>query len=318
MSWYEKVRSIDRRVIFLLIALAVIIPLIFDLHFPEEPTAMVMGVYDKIENLPPGSRVLLDCSYDPASMPELQPMATAWVIHCFIKGHKVYTTALWPIGQQMAVDTINKTIDFMKKIDPQREIVYGRDYVNLGFKSGQQGVIKVLLTNLESLYSTDINGTHIRKIPMMDGVTNLKSFDLIISISAGFPGSKEWVQFGADPSGVPMISGSTAVQTPLLYPYYPRQLVGVLGGLKGAAEYEALLYEGTLKPLLAKRLKQLNKYESEELVALAGEHLGYSQKAIKRMGPQAIAHLVIILFIVIGNITFFIDRRRRAKMGGAR
>jgi len=317
-NWYEKVRNIDRRVIFLLIALAVIIPLIFDLDFPEEPTVMVKQVFEKVDNMPPGSRVLIDFSYDPASMPELQPMATAWVRHCFLKGHRVYAMALWPIGQQLAVDTINKSIDFIRQLDPQREIVYGRDYVNLGYKSGQQGVMKVLLTNIETLYSTDINGMHVRKIPVMDGVINLKSFDLIVSVSAGYPGSKEWVQFGSDPAGVPLISGSTAVQAPLMYPYYPRQMVGVLGGLKGAAEYEALLYERLLKPLLTARLKQLNKYDSERLVELATEHLGYSQKAIKRMGPQAIAHIVIILFIVIGNVTYFIDRRRRARMGGGR
>lgn len=309
-GWYERIRDIDRRLIFLFIALAVIIPLIFELNFPEIPTPMVQGIFDQIENLPDGSRVLIDCAYDPASMPELQPMATAWVRHCLAKKHKIYAMALWPIGQQMAVETLNDNIDFIKKLDPERQIVYGRDYVNLGFKSGGPGVIKVILTNLESLYSTDINGTHISKIPMMKGVTNLKSFDLIISVSAGSPGSKEWVQFGADPSGVPMVSGSTAVQAPLLYPYYPKQLLGVLGGLKGAAEYEALVHQHKMEPLIKARLAEMGEQTGEDFLTVAEEKFGYSQKAIKRMGPQAIAHLVIILFIIIGNITFFIDRRR--------
>jgi len=309
-GWYERIRDIDRRFIFLLIALAVILPLVFNLYFPEHPTPMTEEIYDQIENMPEGSRVLIDFSYDPPSMPELQPMATAWVRHCFLKKHKIYATALWPIGQQMAVDSLNEGIEFIKKLDPKRRIVYGEDYVNLGFKSGYQGVIKVIQTNIEALYFTDVNGTHIRKIPMMKGVTNLKSFDLIISVSAGFPGSKEWVQFGGDPSGTPVVSGSTAVQAPLLYPYYPAQMVGVLGGLKGGAEYEALLYQHKLQPLMQARLAELGKTSDGELVHLAETELGYSQKAIKRMGPQAVAHLVIILFIVIGNITYFIDRRR--------
>jgi len=310
-GWYERIRDIDRRWIFLLIALAVVLPLLFEMYFPEIPTPMVKQVYDQIENLPAGSRVLIDFSYDPASMPELQPMAIAWVRHCFLKRHRIYAMALWPLGQQLAVETINRAIDFVKKIEPGREIIYGTDFVNLGYKSGQQGVIKVVLTNLETLYSTDINGTHISKIPMMAGVVNLKSFDLIVSVSAGLPGSKEWVQFGSDPAHVPLVSGSTAVQAPLLYPYYPRQLVGVLGGLKGAAEYEQLLFERKLKPLLEKRLAELgHPAGAEDLVAQAGQYLGYSQLGIKRMGPQTIAHLVIIAFIIIGNITYFIDRRR--------
>jgi hypothetical protein len=214
----------------------------------------------------------------------------------------------------MAVDTINEAIDFIKKLEPGREIVYGIDYVNIGYKSGQQGVIKVVLTNLETLYSTDINGAHISKIPMMSGVVNLKSFDVIISVSAGYPGSKEWVQFGSDPAGVPLVSGSTAVQAPLMYPYYPRQMVGVLGGLKGAAEYEQLVYERKLKALMGKRLVELGHPPRDADVApLAEQYLGYTQLGIKRMGPQTVAHLVIIIFVVIGNVTFFIDRRRARK-----
>jgi hypothetical protein len=32
-----------------------------------------------------------------------------------------------------------------------------------------------------------------------------------------------------------------------------------------------------------------------------------------RMAPQAVAHLVIMLLIVVGNITFFVDRRRQRR-----
>ncbi len=350
---YERVRDIDRRLIFLFIALSVIIPLVLDLYFPETATPMVEGVFDKIDSLPDGSRVLIDCSYDPASMPELQPMATAWMRHCFLKKHKVYTTALWPIGQQMAVNTLNDSVEFMKRLDPKRRIVYGEDYVNLGFKSGGPGVIKVILTNIGALYSTDINGTNIADIPMMNGVTNLKSFDLIVSISAGFPGSKEWIQFGSDPAGVELVSGSTAVQTPLLYPYYPQQLVGVLGGLKGAAEYESLLFD-KVRGRFLERLPEMPEMLTADIARLQADHslddkaraqrigeknallvslresdlatlsdrnlaeladgvFGYSQKGIRRMGPQAVAHVVIVLFIIIGNVTFFIDRRRAGR-----
>jgi hypothetical protein len=313
-GWYERIRDIDRRWIFLFITLSVVLPLIFQVYFAEIPTPMVEQIFDKIDSLPAGSRVLIDFSYDPASMPELQPMAVAWVRHCLLKRHRIYAMALWPLGQQMAVDTINEAIDFIKKLEPGREIVYGIDYVNIGYKSGQQGVIKVVLTNLETLYSTDINGAHISKIPMMSGVVNLKSFDVIISVSAGYPGSKEWVQFGSDPAGVPLVSGSTAVQAPLMYPYYPRQMVGVLGGLKGAAEYEQLVYERKLKALMGKRLVELGHPPRDADVApLAEQYLGYTQLGIKRMGPQTVAHLVIIIFVVIGNVTFFIDRRRARK-----
>ena len=63
---------------------------------------------------------------------------------------------------------------------------------------------------------------------MMDGVTNLRDMDLILNISAGYPGLKEWIQFGGDPSGVAIAGGVTAVSAPLLYPYYPAQMFGIM------------------------------------------------------------------------------------------
>jgi hypothetical protein len=310
-SFYERLRDIDRRLIFLFIALSVTVPLVFHLYFPEVPTPMVRGVFEQVDRLPPGSRVLIDFSYDPASMPELEPMATAFARHCLLNHHKVYITALWPLGPQLATDAFNDTVEFLRRLDPDRRIVYGEDYVNLGYKSGYQGVIKVLLTNIGALYPTDINGTNAADIPMMQGVVNLRGFDLIVSISAGFPGAKEWIQFGSTPAGVPFVTGATAVFAPLLYPYYPQQMVGILGGLKGAAEYEALLLE-KMKPAINQRLADAAPGDptDRQLVAEAAAQLGYTQKGITRMGPQAVAHLVIVAFIVLGNITFFIDRRR--------
>ena len=113
--------------------------------------------------------------------------------------------------------------------------------------------------------------------------------NLILNISAGFPGLKEWILFGGDPGHIPVAGGVTAVSAPLLYPYYPHQLLGLMGGMKGAAEYEAALI--TRYPQYAER-----------------EHFG-----IFRMGPQAVAHMVIIFFIIVGNITFFMDRRRQKR-----
>jgi hypothetical protein len=96
-------------------------------------------------------------------------------------------------------------------------------------------------TNLRKLYSTDSRGLSVEKIPMLQGVNSIKNMSLIVNVSAGYAGTKEWIQYGSDPADVPIVSGCTAVQTPLYYPYYPNQLVGILGGIKGAAEYDEIV-----------------------------------------------------------------------------
>ena len=281
-STWQRLQDIDRRWIFLLMAISVVLPFAFDLTFKEVATPEVRNVYDLIEGLPSGSKVIVPFDFDPPSEPELFPMAVSFTRHLALKGHKIYYIALWPMGQSEVRDVVAKII---KPEFP--DMVYGKDYVMLGFKPGNQGVINVVASDIRALYTTDAEGTPIDKIPMMANVKNLKDMKLILNVSAGYPGLKEWIQFGSDPTGVPIAGGMTAVQAPLVYPYYPRQLKGLMGGLKAAAEYESLLMKGY-----------------PEQYGDPKHHTG-----IKRMGPQTFAHLVIILFIIIGNAAYFATRK---------
>lgn len=281
----EFLKNLDRRWIFLLMGLAVGVPILLEVRFPEKPTQLSRNVFREIEQLEEGDKVLMAFDFDPASEGELEPMATAFVRHCCEKNVKMYFLSLWPVGPQMIEDSIDRVIrtDF-----PQ--LVYGQDYVNLGFKSGQEGVIKVIVTDLRQLYTTDARGTNVDQIPMMRDVENIRNMDLIVNVSAGYPGTKEWVQYAATPypDEVTVVGGCTGVQAPLLYPYIPEQLPGLLAAIKGAAEYEKLV---------------LDKYAE-------GEPDPRYLEGIRRMGPQLVAHLLMIGLIVLGNVIYFMERRR--------
>lgn len=287
---YEFLKNLDRRWVFLLMALAVGIPILFELQFPEHPTKLADDVFKEIEALEEGDRVLLAFDFDPASEGELGPMATAFVRHCCEKKLKMYFLALWPVGPQMIDDTIDKVIkaDFP-------HLIYGEDYVNLGFKPGYEGVIKVIVTDLRQLYTTDARGTNIDQIPMCRGIDNIQDMKLIANVSAGYPGTKEWVQYAATPYGdkFNLVAGCTGVQAPLMYPYLGDQLSGMLGAIKGAAEYEALV---------------IAKYGGENPDPKYLE-------AKRRMGPQLIAHVLMILLIIAGNFVFFVQRSREGRAG---
>ncbi|MEW5873861.1 MAG: hypothetical protein AB1752_01605 [Candidatus Zixiibacteriota bacterium] len=288
-SFLEKVQALDRRVIFLFIALAVSLPLLFHVVFPEKISPIVSSMFDRIESLPEGSRVLISFDYSPSTVPEVQPMVDAVMRHCAARKQKLYLMALWATGQNITDETIDRVL----KVEFP-EYRYGEDYVNIGYKSGNQGLINVILTDLKKMYTTDVHGTAIDSIPMMAPIRNLRNFDIIFTFGGGFPGTKEWVLFAGDPGRIPVASGVTAVQAPLLYPYYPSQLLGLMGGIKGAAEYESEL---------------IRRYPQFESLPHPG---------IDMMGPQAVAHLVIMLFIVIGNVAYFATRNRQASDQGAR
>jgi hypothetical protein len=278
MKIFEKFLNIDRRIIFLLILLGVAIPLIWTLGFNLEVTENVQSVYDLLQELEPGTRILISFDYDPSTKPEIQPMAIALMQQAFTLRLRIIATALWPMGVQMC----NEAYETVSAEYP--DVEYGIDFINLGYKSGGMVTINHMAKDFRSTFPADAGGNPIDEFPIMKGIKNFDKIGCMISLSAGDPGLKQWVMIVHDTFGKPVAGGTTAVQAPTMLPYVneQQQLVGLLGGLKGAAEYELLIN----KP-------------------------GF---ATKGMDAQSVAHLIIILFILIGNIGYFATRKLNSKL----
>lgn len=273
---------LDKRWVFAAMFVAVAVPILSGVRFKEEPSDKVKVVRDTIENLPRGSTIWMALDYDPASQGELQPMAAAFTRHCAERGHKIYFMTLWPAGSPM----IERSVRILEDEYPDYE--YGVDYVNLGYRPGLEGVIKAVVSDLPDLYGSDVHGTSLDELEITKGLENIQNMDLIVNVSAGDPGAKQWVQYAATPYDIPMVCGTTGVQAPSLYPYIPAQLDGVLGAIKAAAEYEQTLIEAYPK----------------------FKDMPAAQEGLRRMGPQLVAHLLMIVLILAGNVIFFADRRR--------
>ena len=279
--------SLDRRIIFLIVGLSVLIPLIQPewVNFPIRPTPESQIVFDEINKLNAGDKILLSFEYGPSTKPEIHPMAIAILKHLYAKNIQVYGFALWPDGNFMSTEAFSEVSDDYDK-------KYGVDYVNLGYKPGGEAVIKGIASDIRTLYTVDLQGTSINDIPMMKDVVNIEDFDFVFSLSAGFPGSKEWVQYACDPKNIPLSTGCTSIQVTDIMPYVENdQIRGILAGMPGAAEYESLV-EAELQKM--------------EIAVKPGEASGM-------MAAQSIAHVVIVLFIIFGNISYFITRKKNRK-----
>lgn len=277
---YRILTNLDRRWVFLAMLIAVTVPILAQWRFPEVPTDRTYEVFNVIENLPEGSTILMAFDYDPASQGELQPMASAFTRHAAEKKHKMIFMTLWPQGPPM----IERSLKILRKEYPSYQ--YGRDYVNLGFRAGLEGVIKSVVADLPREFARDARGKSIAKLPLTKDMANIQSVALIINVSAGDPGSKQWVQFAASPHKIPMVSGTTGVQAPSLYPYLPDQLNGVLGAIKAAAEYEAVINE------------EYPKLKENEATT----------EGLRRMAPQVVAHMLMVFLILAGNAIYFYGR----------
>ncbi|HIB14242.1 MAG TPA: hypothetical protein EYO19_02155 [Candidatus Marinimicrobia bacterium] len=279
--------SLDRRIIFLIVGLSVLIPLLKPewVDLPIRPTPESQIVFDEINKLNAGDKVLLSFEYGPSTKPEIHPMAIAILKHLYAKNIQVYGFALWPDGNFMSTEAFSEVSDDYDK-------KYGVDYVNLGYKPGGEAVIKGIASDIRTLYTVDLQGTSINDIPMMKDVVNIEDFDFVFSLSAGYPGSKEWVQYACDPKNIPLSTGCTSIQVTDIMPYVENdQIRGILAGMPGAAEYESLV-EAELQKM--------------EIAGKPGEASGM-------MAAQSIAHVVIVLFIIFGNISYFITRKKNRK-----
>ena len=279
--------SLDRRIIFLIVGLSVLIPLLKPewVDLPIRPTPESQIVFDEINKLNAGDKMLLSFEYSPSTKPEIHPMAIAILKHLYAKNIQVYGFALWPDGNFMSTEAFSEVSDDYDK-------KYGVDYVNLGYKPGGEAVIKGIASDIRTLYPADLQGTSINDIPMMKDVVNIEDFDFVFSLSAGYPGSKEWVQYACDPKNIPLSTGCTSIQVTDIMPYVENdQIRGILAGMPGAAEYESLV-EAELQKM--------------GISGKPGEASGM-------MAAQSIAHVVIVLFIIFGNISYFITRKKNRK-----
>ena len=266
---------VDRRWIFLIIGLSVLLPLFFPLGLPIRATDTTQIVYNAFDSLDPNSKVLLSCEYGPSTKPEIHPMVIAVLHQLFRNNHKVYVSCLWPDGQFMADEAL-------RKVAPLYNKTYGEDYVILGYKPGNEAVIKGMVRDLRAIFSTDVKGTKVEDIPMMTKIFKFEDFDFLFSASAGFPGSIEWMQYATDNTVVKMSTGTTSIMVNDIMPFVvSKQIQGILAGMPGAAEYETLV--------------------------------GKPGIGTSGMDAQSLAHLIIVLFIIFGNIGYFIERNKRKR-----
>ncbi len=288
MNFWLRLDSMDRRWVFLMMGLAVAIPILWigitGRTFPETATPAARDVFRAIDSLPEGSRVLFGFDYDPASSGELQPMATSLMRQCAAKKLRIVCIALWPLGGNLAQETLAEVV--RSDFPTMRE---GVDFVNLGYQAGNEGVMKVVLTDFKKAFPVDSRGQPSNDIEILKDVKTVSDFPLIVNVGAGYPGNKEWIQYviSACQGKVKMVAGCTGVSAPQLYPYYPVQLAGLLGAIKGAAEYESLVNE-----------------------AMGGVPAPKYLEAQRRMAPQLFGHLLMVSLILAGNGIYFAGKRR--------
>lgn len=268
--------ALTRQIIYLLVAAAIIVPLLTKMRTPVKPSGLSRRVYDKFEALPEGSPVLMSFDYDPSSKEELYPMSLALLRHAFQRNLHPIVMTHWASGVGLAKEVVEKAATEAGKES-------GKDYVLLGFKPGNVNLILNMGESLKGAFDQDYYKKPTEEMPALAGVESLRDIPLAVVIAAGET-TRWWIAYGRDRFHFDLVGGCTAVIAPDLYPWLQtRQLDGFLGGLRGAADYEVLID----KP----------------------------DDAVKGMPPQTVTHALIIALILIANVLAFLRGRKAGSKG---
>jgi uncharacterized protein (DUF2249 family) len=288
MNIFDRMMSLDRRWVFLLLAIVCVVTFVWDFPVPITVSSEVKSIYDKFDALEEGDMIYMSVDYDPNALAELHPTTYVLAEFCFRRKIKVIFGTLSNLGQGMVDQVIQDVTDSVSHPKTYNGVAYegiqiqnGIDYVFLGYKPYPAVVIQAMGLDFRVPFPTDYYGTPIDSLPMMQGVKNFDQCKLVMDMAAGNV-AEMWITYGHGNYGVPLALAVTGVMGADMYPWLASgQIFGLAAGLLGSAQIEKL-----------------------------ADNPG---RAIDGMRIQLFAHIVIILFIVMGNIGYLVTRKRKNK-----
>lgn len=276
-SWIERIQNVDNKVLYVLVLIALAVPLIVPLGFPIEPTPNTRAAFNLIDSLPEGSLVFHSVGFDPQGDAEMWPQMQALTKHFMSKGLKiVYFPSM--AGGDMYSQAVRD------ELAGQYGYEYGEDYAILPFKAGGEPTIAAM-QDFHNLYSTDRYGTPLKSLPIFKSFQGMQDVEMITTSSIG-DDALFLIRHIESQFHTPIVVGGAGTLLPVVGPYLASgQIKGIITGLSGAAEYEVLS-------------------------RIPGQ-------ASRAMDAQAMGHLFIVGLIALGNLGFIAQSRLKRRKEGA-
>jgi len=276
MSFLEKFQNLDRRWVYLLAWIFVLVPLIFPLGLPVPINKESQQWYKAINDIPDGSVIVFAPMYGTSGMPELFPMTLATMHQLWSKNVKIIVVSFWAEGPLVFNQLLNQ-------MDPKSYgKVYGVDWINLGYIPGSEPAMRAFGEDMAKAVAKDyIEGKNLKEFPIMQTINSAKDVNLIISIETGTPGLTEWLRQWQEPYKTTIVVGCIGVSAPGMAPFLQSgQLSALLPGLTSSAEYELLI--------------------NRKGLAIAG------------VDAVSMSHILVVALVILGNVGYFVSRRKKS------
>ncbi len=261
----------NRHWIFLGLFILVVGAMLLNIKLDMKVSPYTQKLYDYIESLPDGSVLMISFDHEASSLPEIKPIAESVLEHVHRKNHKLIGVSLFAEGTLIGYRLMKRTAEQFNRI-------YGEDYVYLGFRPQSVAAILAMGESLKKAYPNDYLGAPYEEFELLENINNYDDIDVVISIADGSL-INNWIEYGQARYDIKIVGAVTAAMVTTYDPYLASgQMLAMMGGLRGAAEYEKLLnIEGG---------------------------------GARGMLAQSMSHLYVIFLILLGNGIYLIDRRK--------
>ena len=285
----DFLETIDRRIIYLFVLISLSIPLALGVTMKPAPLPTSEAFYKAIETLD-GTKdlVLISSDWGPNTKAENQPQTEVAIEHLMRKRVPFVMTSLYPLAEPFLKSVPYGVAERLAKEFPGETWEYGKDWINVGYRPGGSNMIQTLAktSSLAEYWKADANGTPIESLPLMKPFKDIRDIKLLLEFTGLVGAFDAWIGFFSVTDHRPdMLHGCTSITIPEARTYFSsKQIIGLFEGVAGAAYYEYLLTQ---------------KYPKREV----GE--GW-----KTNTGLAFAQLVIISFIILGNLGMLVRRFR--------
>ena len=278
---WDRLQSIDRRIIYAILLAVIIIPLFVTIKLPSYPSQQSQDFFDTIERVAkesPNKLVIIDGQWSPSTRGENQWQTQAIVTHLMAR-HLHFAT--------LTAETQNSTVTQTQVVEPLAKrfgYVYGRDYINWGYRppASYASTLKGLVTDVPGTIKKDYKGAPITQFEVMKGIKSREDIGAVVEVTPSGT-AEQWLGLFEQNNNPAFLFAPTAVMAPTYYPYLDtKQIAGMLTGIKGAGDYEGLLINANI--------------------------LDKPSFGTGAAGALSFVYALIILLIILGNIGYYAGR----------
>jgi len=279
--------QLDRRVIYVSVFLALVIPMALKVSLPPARMQSADEAFQTIQTLEARKPVFISLDFGPNSLAENLPQAEVVVEHLFRLKIPIVFYSQYPLAAGFLEDVPTKIAQKLSNLG-QGNFSYGADWVNIGYRPNPDVFLQGLAASDSwvQYLKRDARGNKLGELPLFATLKDLRDVQAVIQLSSLVGTLDAFLRFFQRADAHPkLIHGCTSITIPQAYIYLDSgQLAGLFEGVAGAAWYSKLLSD---------------KFPGRPV-----------DKALTVNTGLAIAHVVILFLVVLGNVTALFSRSR--------